>query len=83
MKTLTLLAFLGACTLLAAGCAPPPPPAGVARTTGAGPAAVRDLDRILLHARRLGFVHPVTGAALRFDVLPPSLYEGILELLRA
>lgn len=50
---------------------------------GAGPAAVRDLDRILLHARRLGFVHPVTGAALRFDVPPPSLYEGILELLRA
>ena len=41
MKTLALLAFLGACTLLAAGCAPPPPPAGVARTTGAGPAVVQ------------------------------------------
>ena len=50
---------------------------------GAGPAAVRELDRILLHARRLGFVHPVTGTALRFDVPPPGLYEGILELLRA
>ena len=50
---------------------------------GRGPAAVADLDRILLHARRLGFVHPITGAELRFDVAPPTLYEGILELLRA
>ena len=50
---------------------------------GRGPAAVAELDRILLHARRLGFVHPITGAALRFDVAPPTLYEGILELLRA
>ena len=47
------------------------------------PAAAGSLDRILLHARRLGFVHPVTGAELAFDVPPPARFDAILELLRA
>ena len=47
------------------------------------PAAAGSLDRILLHARRLGFVHPVTGKELSFDVPPPARFDAILELLRA
>ena len=39
--------------------------------TGCRP-AVGELDRILLHARRLGFAHPVTGEALAFDAPPPA-----------
>jgi 23S rRNA pseudouridine1911/1915/1917 synthase len=46
-------------------------------------AAVGELGRILLHARALGFAHPITGEALAFDVPPPASFEGILELLRA
>ncbi len=46
------------------------------------PAEAGELGRILLHARRLGFAHPVTGKALAFDVPPPGRFEAILELLR-
>ena len=49
---------------------------------GAAAQAVAGLDRILLHARRLGFVHPVTGATLSFDESPPPLFAHVLELLR-
>ena len=47
------------------------------------PAAAGELGRILLHARKLGFNHPVTGRPLTFEAPPPQLFEGILELLRA
>jgi 23S rRNA pseudouridine1911/1915/1917 synthase len=47
------------------------------------PPAAGELGRILLHARRLGFVHPVTGAQLSFDVPAPARFDAILELLRA
>jgi 23S rRNA pseudouridine1911/1915/1917 synthase len=47
------------------------------------PAEIRALGRILLHARKLGFTHPVTGAVMAFDVPPPGRFEAILELLRA
>ncbi|MFZ1425750.1 MAG: RluA family pseudouridine synthase, partial [Geminicoccaceae bacterium] len=47
----------------------------------AAAAAIAGLDRILLHARRLGFVHPVTGAALAFESAPPPSFDAILELL--
>jgi 23S rRNA pseudouridine1911/1915/1917 synthase len=40
------------------------------------------LGRILLHARRLGFIHPVSGAAMAFESSPPDTFERILELLR-
>jgi 23S rRNA pseudouridine1911/1915/1917 synthase len=46
-----------------------------------GPLPVR-LDRILLHARRLGFVHPVTGERLVFDEPPPPDFARVLALLR-
>ncbi|MFO1074455.1 MAG: RluA family pseudouridine synthase [Geminicoccaceae bacterium] len=49
---------------------------------GAAAHAVAGLDRILLHARRLGFVHPVTGVGLAFDEPPPPLFAHVLELLR-
>lgn len=44
--------------------------------------AIGGLDRILLHARRLGFVHPITGERLSFDEPPPALFADVLELLR-
>ncbi len=34
--------------------------------------AKQEVKRLLLHARRLSFVHPLTGAALRFDAPLPS-----------
>jgi 23S rRNA pseudouridine1911/1915/1917 synthase len=50
------------------------------------PAAAREpvlgLDRILLHARRLGFAHPLSGERLVFDAPPPALFGEVLELLR-
>jgi 23S rRNA pseudouridine1911/1915/1917 synthase len=46
------------------------------------PAEAGALGRILLHARRLGFAHPVTGAKLAFDTPPPARFDAILELLR-
>jgi 23S rRNA pseudouridine1911/1915/1917 synthase len=35
-----------------------------------------------LHARVLGFVHPTTGAAMRFEAEPPSDFVGALGVLR-
>lgn len=46
------------------------------------PPEAGELGRILLHARRLGFVHPVTGAALAFEAPPPARFDAILDLLR-
>lgn len=43
---------------------------------------VEGLDRIALHARRLGFVHPITGKELSFDVEPPALFGALLEACR-
>lgn len=36
-----------------------------------------------LHARLLGFVHPATGADLRFSAEPPPEFQRALELLRS
>jgi 23S rRNA pseudouridine1911/1915/1917 synthase len=45
--------------------------------------AVQDFDRQALHAAVLGFVHPVSGAKLRFEApLPPDM-SALLALLRA
>ena len=46
------------------------------------PAVIGHVDRIFLHARKLGFTHPITGAVMTYDLPPPASYEGILELLR-
>ncbi len=45
--------------------------------------AVRRLDRLLLHARELGFVHPVTKADLLFVRPPPPLFDELLALLNS
>ena len=41
------------------------------------------LGRQALHAAALGFSHPVTGKALRFEVEPPEDFRSALALLRA
>ncbi|HEX2525553.1 MAG TPA: RluA family pseudouridine synthase [Geminicoccus sp.] len=44
---------------------------------------VEQLDRIALHARVLGFRHPITGEPLRFDLPPPSLFDELLAACRS
>ncbi len=50
------------------------------------PRDVRDAVRMLpgqaLHARVLGFKHPVTGEKLRFEAEPPEAFRLLLETLR-
>ncbi len=38
-------------------------------------------DRQLLHARRLGIIHPVDGRRLAFEAPLPSTFRSVLELL--
>lgn len=45
-------------------------------------AAVAAFPRQALHAAVLGFVHPVTGAELRFESPLPNDMEGLLAVLR-
>jgi 23S rRNA pseudouridine1911/1915/1917 synthase len=60
-------------------------------TYGSGPPAepVRaamaqaGLKRQALHARVLGFAHPVTGEAMRFEAEPPEDMAGLIALLAA
>lgn len=40
------------------------------------------LDRQALHARLLGFVHPITSERLRFSSPPPEDFLSVLSLLR-
>jgi 23S rRNA pseudouridine1911/1915/1917 synthase len=44
----------------------------------------RDLDvpRQMLHARRLGFAHPVSGAPVRVESPPPAEFLEVLRILR-
>ncbi len=44
--------------------------------------AVAAFDRQALHAAVLGFVHPVTGAPLRFEADMPEDMAGLITLLR-
>ncbi|MEM9168766.1 MAG: RluA family pseudouridine synthase [Pseudomonadota bacterium] len=46
-------------------------------------AAVAGFRRQALHARRLGFEHPVTGAALSFEAPPPADFSALLAALDA
>lgn len=46
-------------------------------------AVLADFRRQALHARVLGFEHPVTGETLRFEAAPPSDFARLLEALRA
>ncbi|MEM7045421.1 MAG: RluA family pseudouridine synthase [Pseudomonadota bacterium] len=43
---------------------------------------VARLNRILLHARRLGFEHPVFGKKLTFDRPPPPVFDHLFEQLQ-
>ncbi len=45
-------------------------------------AALRGFRRQALHAARLEFTHPVSGAALRFDAPPPADFEKLVTTLR-
>lgn len=45
-------------------------------------AACRSFPRQALHAWRLGFVHPVTQAELRFEAPPPPDMADLIETLR-
>lgn len=45
--------------------------------------AVRAFPRQALHAAVLGFVHPVTGEALRFEAPLPADIRALLDILRA
>ncbi len=44
--------------------------------------ALENLNRQALHAELLGFVHPVTGDAMRFERAPPEDFERLAEALR-
>ncbi len=43
--------------------------------------ALEAVDRQLLHARRLGIVHPVDGRRLAFEAPLPNEFRSVLELL--
>ena len=40
------------------------------------------LDGQALHARKLGFLHPVTGQYMEFEAPIPGYFEELLKLLR-
>jgi len=44
--------------------------------------AARDFSRQALHAAVLGFKHPVTGEALRFESAPPADFTALTDALR-
>lgn len=46
-------------------------------------AALADFKRQALHACRLGFVHPVNGASLKFDTPLPQDFNSLIESLEA
>ena len=45
-------------------------------------AALSAFRRQALHARVLGFAHPVTGEKLRFEAAPPADFAGLVAALR-
>ena len=47
-----------------------------------GPAKVIGKDGQLLHAKKLGFKHPVTGEYMEFEIPLPLAFEEILDKLR-
>jgi len=44
--------------------------------------AVRAVNRQMLHARELAFVHPVTGESMHFRCEPPEDFQQVLAALR-
>ena len=43
---------------------------------------VKRFDRIALHARRLGFEHPITGEQKCFEQAPPEIFGNLFEQLQ-
>jgi 23S rRNA pseudouridine1911/1915/1917 synthase len=43
-------------------------------------AAVRDFPRQALHAWRVMFEHPITGARLSFEARPPEDFQRLLDV---
>ena len=48
---------------------------------GAARGSLAAFPRQALHAASLGFVHPVTGAAMRFEAPLPEDFAGLLAAL--
>ena len=44
--------------------------------------ALASIDGQLLHARKLGFIHPTTGKKMNFESQTPQTFQKILNLLR-
>lgn len=45
-------------------------------------AKVESLGRVALHARELGFIHPVDGTSLRFAAATPPFFDELLDRAR-
>ncbi len=43
---------------------------------------LKDWPHPLLHARILGFIHPITGRKLYFEIDPPDIFRKVLELAK-
>lgn len=43
---------------------------------------LKDYEHPLLHAKRLGFQHPITGKDLLFEHEPPTIFHNILDEMR-
>lgn len=46
-------------------------------------ALLKDYEHPLLHAKFLGFIHPVTGQRLEFETPPPKVFREVLNSLRS
>jgi 23S rRNA pseudouridine1911/1915/1917 synthase len=57
--------------------------AGAGEAVEAAKDAARDFSRQALHAAVMGFVHPITGGALRFEAPLPDDLAALLATLRA
>ena len=45
-------------------------------------AMLRSFRRQALHAKKLEFIHPTSGAQMRLEVEPPADFESVLDVLR-
>lgn len=43
---------------------------------------LKDYPHPLLHARKLGFIHPITNEKLEFELDPPQVFSEALKILR-
>ena len=43
---------------------------------------IQDYPHPFLHAKRLGFIHPMTGKKLFFETPPPEIFEKVIQALK-